>query len=64
MKERKKAYTFRLSQHTSNNLSKLATAYRMDRTQVLEYLISVYSALWVEGTEPEWKNPAIENERA
>lgn len=63
MKEdKKKLYSFRLSQHTSNNLTKLASAYRMDRTAVLEYLIGVYSAMWVDGTEPEYKNPAIESE--
>lgn len=64
MKDKKKAYTFRFSTHTNNNLSKLASAYHMDRTQVLEYLISVYSAMWVDGTEPEWKNPAIIEEDA
>ena len=49
---KKKTYSFRLSEHTSNNLSKLASAYHMDRTAVLEYIIGVYSAMWVEGEEP------------
>lgn len=59
--ERKKTYSFRFGSHTNNNLTKLASAYHMDRTQVLEYLISVYSAMWIDGTEPEFKNPALTN---
>lgn len=54
--DRKKAYTFRFNAHTNNNLTKLASAYRMDRTAVLEYIIGVYAAMWVEGTTPEYIN--------
>lgn len=50
-KERKKAYTFKFGSHINNQLSNLANHFKMDRTEVLEYMISVWSTMWVESEE-------------
>ena len=46
-KERKKSYTFRFDAHTNNTLTTLASKYHKDRTAFLEYIISVYGAMWL-----------------
>ena len=44
--EKKKMYSFRLSQKTSNQLTNLASQYHKDRTELLEYMIDVWASTW------------------
>lgn len=46
--ERKKSYTFRLGTHINNQLTALASNYHMDRTAMLEYMITVWGSMWLE----------------
>lgn len=46
--EKKKLYSFRFGTHINNQLSNLAAHFKMDRTEMLEYMITVWANMWVE----------------
>lgn len=50
---RKKSYTFRFSQKISNDLSKLAAGFHLDRTAMLEYMIVAWANMWIENKDEE-----------
>lgn len=52
--DKKKLYSFRFSHKINNDLSKLASAFHIDRTAMLEYMIVAWANMWVyerEGNE-------------
>lgn len=53
--EKKKTYSFRFGTHINNCLSNLAAKYKMDRTEMLEYMITVWANMW-DANEMEKKN--------
>ena len=46
MRENKKMYSFRFSRKTNNQLTNLASQYRKDRTELLEYMIDVWASMY------------------
>lgn len=54
--ERKKLYSFRFGSHVNNQLSMLASNFHMDRTEMLEYMITVWATMWTEKPEEQENN--------